>query len=68
MVDYGDDWDLENDIWEISDDEFEYDPDRGHFDLVSSTTTQLTWSEIQEQDVSLCHFDCPGVGSRSGHC
>lgn len=61
LVEEHDDW--EDGLWDIIDLEFAYASDRGHFDLVSSTTTQLTWSEIQEQDVSLCHFDCPGASA-----
>lgn len=66
FVGSGDDFD--NEPWDITDEEYRYVPERGHFDLVSSRTIQMSWSEIQEQDVSLCHFDCPGVGSRHELC
>ena len=54
----GTDW--ENGPWDITDEEFTYDPAKGHFDLTSTSTTQLTWANDQAAIEAVYHFDCPG--------
>jgi len=49
--------------WDVERDEFRYDPKRGHFDLVSATTTQLNWPEDQDAIPPGCSFHCGTISS-----